>query len=198
MDTISGVSPVDKPLPLAFLSVTSPMADHHRHGYAGSAGDRAGQGTPIETWARIVLAARCNVLVANHRVDRIPPGHRAQQAHQCDVLRAFKRLALEPLDLDAQGEVIAVVAAGPMRCAGVPRTRVARHELRHAPVAPDEEMCRDPQAAQATEIGMRCGIEGVGEQALDGVAAVMPWRQADGMQHGQRDTFAAWPRAEIG
>lgn len=80
----------------------------------------------------------------------------------------------------------------------MPGTRVARNELQHAAVAPDEEVRGHPQAAQTFEIGVRSVIEGVGEEALDAIATVVPRRQADGVQHGQSHAFAGRPRAKIG
>ena len=45
---------------------------------------------------------------------------------------------------------------------------------------------------------MRAGVELVGEQALDGIAAENAGRQADGVQHDQRDGRAGRPGVEVG
>src|SRR5688572_7605133 len=107
------------------------------------------------------------------------PDERQQRA----VLRGLEWLLLGALELNADGEVVAAVAAAPGGDPGVPRAALRRHELDHRAVAPDEKVSRHSQFADFPEIGMRLRVEAVGEQALDRVAAVLPRRQADRVQH---------------
>ena len=99
--------------------------------------------------------------MADHGVDRISTRHRAQQARQRCVLGRLEALALEPLELDADRVVIAAFTADPGGSAGMPGALIARHELQHATIAADEEMCRYAQAAKALEVAMLARVEAV-------------------------------------
>src|SRR2546430_16895409 len=77
--------------------------------------------------------------------------------------------------------------SAPARRAGVPRAPLHRHELQQLAVAPDEKVRRQLQSRDVAEIRMRGGVEPVGEQPLDRVAAVLPPRQADRGQHEEPD-----------
>ena len=66
-----------------------------------------------------------DVLVARHRSDRIAQRKAAEQAREDRVLRVFEGLPLEPFELDADREIVAIVAPAPVRRAGVPGAVVA-------------------------------------------------------------------------
>jgi len=72
----------------------------------------------------------------------------------------------------------------------VPGTPLDSDELHQLAVAPDEEMRGDLEPRDLAEVGMRRRVEPVGEQALDGIAAELAGRQADRVDHEQRDLGA--------
>ena len=115
---------------------------------------------------------------------------RRAQARQGFVLRAFEDLAFEAFEFDADRIVIAVRAAAPRRCTGVPGAIVAAHELPQLAVASYIEMRGHLQAADGPEVGMRVPVEPVGEELLHFVAAIAAGRQADRMQHDEVDLRA--------
>ena len=81
------------------------MVGDHLRRYARRAAEIACQRAPIESRARIGLAAGRDMLMANHGVDRITLRGRAQQTSQRRVLRrleSFAFVAFDPRDSDAE------------------------------------------------------------------------------------------------
>ena len=74
-------------------------------------GQRAAQGRPVEARAWVGLASRSDVLMPGNVDDRVLLGNGGQQAQQGFVLRVFKTVAFQAFEFDADGVVIAIVAA---------------------------------------------------------------------------------------
>jgi flagellar biosynthesis GTPase FlhF len=94
--------------------------------------------------------------------------------------------------LFARPQVLRVFFGG-----GISDDSASRDELDQGAVAPHEKVARHAQPGQLRERGMRRRVEPVGEQPLDGVAAVHALRQADGMQQQQGDDTARRPAVAI-
>jgi hypothetical protein len=103
----------------------------------------------------------------------------SKQRQQAVILRGGEIAVVDAFELDADGEIVAALAAAPARSAGVPGACGERHELQQFTAASDQEMRRHAQAGEIGERGMRRRVQPVGEQALDRVAGVLAARQAD-------------------
>jgi hypothetical protein len=79
----------------------------------------------------------------------------------------------------------------------MPGALVDGDELQQRAVAPHEEVRRHLQAADRLVVRVRVPVEPVGEEALDGVAAVLAGRQADRMHDGQRHFGRRRARAAV-
>src|SRR4051812_39240209 len=75
---------------------------------------------PVETRPWILLAARCHVLVAGDSANRVTLRNRGTEACRGFVLRVLEQAALKAFEFDADGEIVAVVAPLPLRCARMP------------------------------------------------------------------------------
>lgn len=69
----------------------------------------------------------------------------------------------------------------------MPGTPLAGYKLQQAAIAPDKEMRGDPELMDFSVIGVGLGIELVGEQPDNAVAAIVLWRQADVVDDYQRN-----------
>src|SRR3954467_4737662 len=128
---------------------------------------------PIETRPRILLAARCHMLVAGDAADRVTLRNRGAQACSGFVLCVLEQAALEACEFDADREIVAVRAALPLRRAGMPCAVVATDELPQLAAPPDIEMRRHLHAFDLPEVRVRRPVERVGEEGLHLVAAVL-------------------------
>ena len=140
---------------------------------------------PIELRTRIRLAARCDVGMAGDVLDGMLLPQEADEPGQGRILRRSERDFVAAFEFDADREVVAASGAAPARFAGVPGAQAARHELHEPAVAPDQEVGGDAQRLDFPVVGMRVGIQGVGEQALDAVAAELARGQGNGVHHDQ-------------
>src|SRR5262245_16931179 len=102
-----------------------------------------------------------------------------EQLVECPVLRFLEGAVVRAFELDADGEVVARGASAPGGRAGMPSAPVHRDELDEAPVAPDEKVSGYFHPLDLAEIRMRPGVETVGEEFLDAVAAVLAGGQTD-------------------
>ena len=115
---------------------------------------------------------------------------RAQQSREFgkpNVLRVLERQFVAAFEFDAERKIIALFPVLPAGNSGMPGALCAGHKLDQFAIAADQEMRRYPEGADGRKIGMGAGVEGVGEQTQDIVAAELRWRQADGMHDDQRD-----------
>ena len=156
------------------------------------------QARPVEPRTRVGLAPGGDVLVSGDVGDGVAPGEVGAQRGQCTVLARLESLAFEPLQFDAHGVVVALAASTVTGGTRMPGTLVAVDKLPQRPVAFDEKVGRYFQAADALEVGMGIPVQAVHEQVLHGLAAVFPWRQADGMHHDQVHAGLRGPGAEVG
>jgi hypothetical protein len=69
----------------------------------------------------------------------------------------------------------------------VPGAALDRDELDQLAVAADEEVRGNPHPMDFSEVWVRVWVQPVGEQALDGIAAVLAGRQADRVQDYKGD-----------
>jgi len=124
---------------------------------------RTAYATPVKAWAGVRLAPRRNIAVAHHRLQRIVAAQLSEQPIEGPILDALEGGMVAALELDADGEVVAVLPPQPVRNAGVPCPPRARNELDQLAVTADEEVGRYPQGVDLTKIRMRFGIEAIGE-----------------------------------
>ncbi|MNY13452.1 hypothetical protein D3C86_1465850 [compost metagenome] len=123
--------------------------------------------------------------------------HRRQLA-QRQVLLVGVGQGVRAFKFDANGKVVAAFALAKARHPGVPGALVGGHELNDAPIAANKEVGRYAQAAQAFQPGVRSVVECVQEQPGDFGAAKLARRQADIVQHQQRDLRAIGTRVVVG
>ena len=76
-----------------------------------------------------MFAARSNVFVAPDVCNRIVVGQRGAQSAEGFVLAGFKSLAIQSLQFNANGEVVAIVLAIEARYPGMPSPVIATHQL---------------------------------------------------------------------
>ncbi len=79
----------------------------------------------------------------------------------------------------------------------MPGAALAIYKLQQLATAADEIVRRHLQPADALKVGVRLPIERAGKQLLHLRAAILPRRQADGVQHQQRDARPRWARAVV-
>src|SRR5215831_5707224 len=139
----------------------------------------AGEPCPVEGRSGIGLAAGCDVAVADEIRDWIGALKRPDEPREHRVLGRCIREIVGSLELDADREVVAALAALPRRDSGVPCAIVAPDELHELTVAPDQEMRGDAQIRDRGERRMRVRIEGIGEETRNRVAAECARRQRD-------------------
>ena len=117
-------------------------------------------------------------------------GERPREPGERLVLRLGEGHVVGALQLDADGEVVAALAALPLGSTRVPGPQLGRHVLDELAVAPDEEMRGDGEPLDFPEEGMRLGIEPAEEEVVDPRAAEKSRRQRDVVDHDERDLLA--------
>ncbi len=145
---------------------------------------------PVERRARIGLASRRYITVpGNPLAGQLRVGLQ-QGSGDCDqrlVLRTGKGSIVSSFQLDADREVIARFSPLKAGFARVPGAAVKGHELGHATVTLDQQMRRHLQPLDLFKERMPARIQPVGKQFGDMTAAKLPGRQADIVNHQQRD-----------
>jgi hypothetical protein len=152
---------------------------------------------PIEERPGVCLAARCDVGVANDIFDRVVVAQNLGQGHQASILWRSERGLVAAFKLDANREIVAALPRAPLRNSSVPSAHSTWHELDHLAPAANQEVRRNAQRLDFPIVGMLFGIEAVGKQSGDAVAAKLPWRQADGVDDQQSDRFIGRPVVAI-
>ena len=94
---------------------------------------------PIKAGTGISLASRCDIAVTHHRGNRITPAKFREQAVEALILGLFEWTPVTAFEFNADGEVVAVLAAQPIRCAGMPGPLGTRHELDQFAVTPQKK-----------------------------------------------------------
>lgn len=79
----------------------------------------------------------------------------------------------------------------------MPGLLIERHVLGHAAIARDQQMGRNPQVRDLGKVRVLLRIKLVAEQGIDVTATVLPWRQADVVNHQQTDVPAFRARRTI-
>lgn len=117
------------------------------------------------------------------------------QACQRVILTVFKDRTLDPLELDADRVVIAVAAAKVIGNTRVPRALIAADKLPKFPLALNVKVRRHLHAQDGLKVGVFVPVKLIGKQALDLIAAILAWRQADRVQHDQirLGSDGTWP-----
>lgn len=156
------------------------------------------QQLPGKACTGVLFAARCNVFMPCDVREWIVCCKLHAKLAQGLVLRSFKVQAFKPFQLDADGIVIAVFTATPLRFAGMPGTVVTADKLPELTFAGDEKVRGNFKPANALKVGVRIPVELVGEQLLHAASAVLAGRQTDGVHHGQRDGRISWAWAKVG
>ena len=143
------------------------------------------QKLPVEAWAGVGLAARGNIGMADNVFHRIGAAQEGKQCAQLLVLLRHEFLPVAAFQFDAERKIVAARTSAPCGLTGMPGASLARDELDQLAIAPDQEVRRNAQAADASEIGMGVRVEAIGEQPDDVVAAKLFRWQADGMDDDQ-------------
>lgn len=163
---------------------------------AGELSER-GQTLPVEAGARIAFAPGRNIAMPGNGTDRVITAQHFEKSGKTRVLSIFEGQLVAPFQLDAQRKIIAARLPFPAGNTRMPGALLTGDELNQLTIAPDEKMRGDTQVADPGKIGMRCGVQRIGEQADDIVAAELGRRQTDRMNNDQRRRFAGWPIVEI-
>ena len=90
-------------------------------------GQRRLQKRPVETSTRVVFASWRDMFMAGEMLDGIGLKERCAQGRQGLVLGKFKATASQPFQLNADGVVVAIVAAPIRRRAGCSAFRLIRN-----------------------------------------------------------------------
>jgi len=162
--------------------------------------DQPARAPPVERRARIGLAARRDVAVADHaprRQPRIGAAQHLDDGRERAVLHPGVGAVIAAFELHADGKIVAGLAPPVARFSGMPGPVAEADELRDRPVAPHQQMRRHPQIRDRAEIRMRVGGQGIGEQPLDPRAAELPRGQADAVHDDQLRPRSGRPRIVI-
>ena len=116
---------------------------------------------------------------------------------QGDVLRGLKTQSFQTFEFDADGVVIAAIAAAPLRHSRMPGTIVAADELPDLALASNKEVGRDFEPAYALVVRVGVPVQLVAEQLLYGARAILAGRQTDGMHDHQIDVGIFRARAKV-
>ena len=153
---------------------------------------------PVELGTGVELATGCNVLVTRYRLNGVCLGDGGNQGGECLVLCTSEDITFQSFQLNADGEIVAVVLPLEAGSTSVPGALVAADELRDLAMAVDDEVRRDFDAFDLLKVGMCLPVQRVGEQRCDFTAAKLARWQADGVDDDQVDVSACWAWAEVG
>ncbi|CAK0767471.1 hypothetical protein CCP4SC76_4750017 [Gammaproteobacteria bacterium] len=156
---------------------------------------------PIEMGPRIGFAVGGNVAMADHargRDGRKTLDKGSSDLNQGVVLSGGKGFVIAAFQLDADGEIIAVVAAIKSGSSGVPGALEERYKLHHLAVTPDQQVRGDAQRGNDGKVGVRRGVQVIEKKGLDPGAAVLSRRQADVVNDQEVDRHARWSFTLIG
>lgn len=153
---------------------------------------------PIEPGSRVLFAAGGNVFVAGNGAQGVMAAQLGAQLRELHILHGLEGLAFKAFEFDADGEVVAVGSATPLRGAGMPSPGPCGRKLLHMAAAANHKMARHLEPANLLEIRVGVEIELVGKELFDFGAAVLAGRQADGVHHHQVDDCIVRPLAHIG
>lgn len=99
---------------------------------------------PVEAGTWIGLAPRRDVAVPDHRIDSVAIMQLREESAQDPVLNVLEWKPVTTLEFNADGKVVAVLAAPPGRNARMPGTSGAGNELDQFAVAANQEVGRNP------------------------------------------------------
>ena len=128
---------------------------------------------PVKARARIVLASRCNVLMAGDVCYRVVPVQGLAQLAQLHVLGVFEYTALQAFEFDADGVVIALGASSVLRLTGMPGPIVGTDKLAKVSVSPNKKVRGYLQTTNLREVRMSFPVQLVGEQCFDLLTTVL-------------------------
>ena len=163
-----------------------------------SEGGQAPEARPVERFSGIGLSSWRDLVVARDVRDRITPAKGAGESGQHGVLGIRVGQQIGAFELDANGKIVASLAALPGRSPGMPGAQRAGDELQQRAVTPDQEVRRDAHRRKRAEIRMRVRIEPIGKQLDDGVSAELARRQRNVVHDQQRNALAFRPCVAIG
>ena len=98
------------------------------------------QALPVKARSRISFAARCNVLMAGHMLNRVVPKQVKTEPTELHILGVFEHITLQTFELDADRVVIALGAPSVFGLSGMPGTVIRADKLPKAAVTLDVEM----------------------------------------------------------
>ena len=150
---------------------------------------------PFEAGSGIKFSTRCDVFMPRNMRRWVVLHEGCAQACQRVILTVFEDCALDPLKLDTYRMVIAVATALITRNTGVPRALITADKLPKFTLALDVKVGRHLHAQNGLEVGVFVPVKLIGKQALDLIATVLSWWQADRVQHDQirHGIDGTWP-----
>ncbi len=156
------------------------------------------QQMPIKKRARISLATRSDITMPDQTTGTVRIMLPQCFYHSCQhfILSIIERLLITAFQLDADGEIIAVLAPQILRAAGMPGALIKGHELNDLAITPDQQMCRHLKLMNLGEVRMRIRRKLSQKKLLDIRAAKLAWWQADVVNDRERH-LAMGPRIEI-
>src|SRR3954468_17132722 len=128
---------------------------------------------PVEPGTRVGLASRRDLAMGGDVAQGKAVSQGLNERNQLSVLHILERPVVRPLELDADGEVVARAAAVPAGSAGVPGAHRRRDELDQRAVAAQEKVSGYFHRCDLGEIRMAAGVELIGEKTLNRIAAVL-------------------------
>lgn len=142
---------------------------------------------PVKEGPRICLATRGDIAVPGQVTGGLRIVLPQCFYHSCQlfILSVIEWLIVTSLQLDADGEIVAVFSPLILRPPGVPGTLIEWHKLHHFAISPNEQMRRHLQLADLGKIGVRLRGKLPEEKLLDVGAAKLAGRQTDVVQHRQ-------------
>ena len=128
---------------------------------------------------------------------RVGPEQLANEHCERIVLRVRVRSFIRALELDTDGEVIALGPAFVLRLAGVPGPRIEGNVLDELSVTTDEHVGRHPQSRDGLEVRMRSGRQAADEEVVDPGSPELSGRETDPVHDDELGHRACRPRVEM-
>lgn len=120
-----------------------------------------------------------------------------EQAFECrrelPVLFMSVRNRFRSFEFDADRKIVAAIAPLVPGNAGMPGAFVERHVLHDFAAAPDQQMRRNLESMNVPKISVVIGAERIAKQAIDMGRTKFAGRQADAMNHDQRNIVRVGP-----
>ncbi len=156
------------------------------------------QQMPIKKRPRISLATRSDITMSDQTTSALRIMLPQCFYHSCQhfILSIIERQLITAFQLDADGEIIAVLTPQILRATGMPGALIKCHELNDLAITPNQQMRRHLKLMNFGKVWMHIRRKLSQKKLLDIRAAKLARRQADVVNDGERH-LAIGPRIEI-